>query len=104
MRHPSSLSRILDYYYEQIPRQRFSTFLENLCRGLRNDFTDYLRPYPHSECFVSNICPKCSKLGFDRFDDRHYCTKCGLSIGFVGDGVIGVGFADKKRQEIRDGK
>lgn len=91
----SSLSKVLDYYYEQMPRSRFIRFLEELSGQLRNDFADYLPPYPHSDCFISNICPQCAKLGFDRFDDTHHCRRCGLSMGFIRDGVIGIEFAGK---------
>jgi hypothetical protein len=93
--HLDSLSKILNYYYEQIPRRRFITLVEELSRRLRNDFANYLPPYPHSSCFISNICPKCSKLGFDRYDDTHHCRKCGLRMGFIRDGVIGVEFTGK---------
>jgi len=96
--HIDNLSKILNYYYEQIPRRsrrRFIIFLEELSRRLRSDFANYLPPYPHSDCFISNICPNCSKLGFDRFDDTHYCSKCGWSMGFIRDGVLGIEFAGK---------
>lgn len=91
--HLNNLSKILNYYYEQIARRSFVVFLEELSRRLRNDFADYLPPYPHSNCFISNICPKCSKLGFDRFDDAHYCRKCGLRMGFNRDGVLRIELA-----------
>jgi len=93
--HFNSLSKILNYYYEQISRRSFIVFLEELSRRLRNDFASYLPPYPHSDCFVSNICPQCSKLGFDRFDDTHHCRKCGLRMGFTRDGVLGIELAGK---------
>lgn len=92
--HFDSLSKILNYYYEQISRRSFIIFLEELSGRLRNDFANYLPPYPH--CFISNICPNCSKLGFDRFDDTHHCRKCGLRMGFIRDGVLGVELADKR--------
>ena len=91
--HFESLSKILNYYYEQISRGSFVIFLEELSRRLRSDFANYLPPYPH--CFISNICPNCSKLGFDRFDDTHYCRKCGMRMELTGDGVLGIELADK---------
>lgn len=93
--HFGSLSKILNYYYEQISRRSFIIFSEELSRRLRNDFANYLPPYPHSDCFISNICPKCSKLGFDRFDDTHHCRRCGLRMGFIKDGVLGIELAGK---------
>jgi len=93
--HFHSLSKILNYYYEQISRRSFIIFLEELSRRLRNDFANYLPPYPHSDCFISNICPNCSKLGFDRFDDTHHCRKCGLKLGFIRDGILGIELAGK---------
>ena len=95
MHHLDNLSKILNYYYEQIPRSRFIIFLEELSRRLRSDFANYLPPYPHSDCFISNICPKCSKLGFARFDDTQHCRRCGLRMGFIRDGVLGIDFAGK---------
>ena len=93
--HLDSLPKILNYYYEQISRRSFIIFSEELSRRLRNDFANYLPPYPHSDCFISNICPKCSKLGFDRFDDTHHCRRCGLRMGFIRDGVLGIELAGK---------
>jgi hypothetical protein len=95
LHHPNSLSRTLNYYYQQISSRRFLILLEALSRRLRDDFANYLPAYPHSDCFISNICPSCSKLGFDRFDDTHQCEKCGLRMGFIRDGVIGLEFATK---------
>ena len=89
---PENLSEILTHYYDQIPRKSFVKFLEQLSTQLRNDFAPFLPPYPHSGCFISNICPQCSKLGFDKLDHTHYCSKCGLSMGVIRDGVLSIGF------------
>lgn len=97
-RYPGNLSKILTYYYEQIPRKSFLKFLEELATQLRNDFVSFLPPYPHSDCFINNICPQCSKLGFNRFDDTHYCSKCGLSMGFIKNGVLNIEFTDKDKE------
>ena len=90
-----NLSEILTYYFDHIPRESFVTFLEKLSKQLRNDFMSFLPPYPISDCFINNICPECSKLGFDKLDNTHYCSKCGLSMGSIRDGVFGIDFAGK---------
>lgn len=78
-----NLSEILTYYLDHIPRKSFVTFLEKLSTQLRNDFTSFLPPYPMSDCFINNTCPQCSKLGFDKLDNTHYCSKCGFRISSI---------------------
>ena len=79
-----NLSETLTYYFDDIPRKSFVEFLERLSTQLRNDFTSFLPPYPLSDCFISNTCPQCSKLGFDKLDNTHYCRKCGFTISVQG--------------------
>lgn len=90
-----NLSEILTYYFDHIPRKSFVTFLETLSTQLRNDFMSFLPPYPISDCFINNTCPECSKLGFDKLDNTHYCSKCGLSMGSIRDGILGVEFTGR---------
>ena len=91
-----NLSEILTYYFDHIPRKSFVKFLERLSTQLRNDFTSFLPPYPLSNCFISNTCPQCSKLGFDKIDNTHYCGKCGFTISIQG-GVCIPEFGEKKQ-------
>ena len=78
-----NLSEILTYYLDHIPRKSFVTFLEKLSTQLRNDFTSFLPPYPMSDCFINNTCSQCSKLGFDKLDNTHYCSKCDFRISSI---------------------
>lgn len=79
----NNLSEILTYYLDQTPRKSFVRFLENLSAQLRNDFASSLPPYPHANCFITNTCPRCSKLGFDKLDNIHHCSKCGFRISSI---------------------
>lgn len=94
-----NLSEILTYYFDHIPRKSFVTCLEKLSTQLRNDFVPFLPPYPISDSFINNTCPECSKLGFHKLDNTHYCSKCGLSRGFIRDGVLGIEFAG---EDVKD--
>jgi len=98
--HLNNLSEIITYYYGQIKRKSFLVFLEGLAAQLRNDFAPFLPKYPHSHCFIFNICPQCSKLGWDRVDNKHYCSKCGLRMGIVENGVLRIGYADEDIETV----
>lgn len=77
-----NLSEILTYYFDQIPNKRFLRELEGLSRQLRIDFAIFLPPNERWDWFITNTCPKCSKLGFSKRINLDSCNKCGLRIGF----------------------
>lgn len=102
-RPANNMSEILTHYYGQIKRRSFLKFLEELAAQFRNDFSSFLPPYPHSNCFITNTCPQCSKLGFDRIGDASYCGKCGLHMGGNSNGVYCIEFVNKVDRNIEAG-
>ena len=77
-----NLSEILTYYLDQITNVRFVKELERLSKQLRNDFETFLPPNEKWDWFITNTCPKCSKLGFSKRINLSSCSKCGCRIGF----------------------
>lgn len=77
-----NLSEVLTYYLDQIPNNRFLKELEGLSKQLRDDFATFLPPNEKWDWFITNTCPKCSKLGFSKRINLSSCSKCGCRIGF----------------------
>jgi len=80
-RYIDNLAELLTYYLEIIPNKRFVNELEGLSGRLRLDFGPFLKTNRGLDWFVTNICPKCSTLGFSKTRFSDSCRKCGLRIG-----------------------
>lgn len=78
-----NISEILTYYLDKIPNKRFIKDLEVLSKQFRYDYEAFLPPDKKWDYFITNICPKCLKLGFSKNSRLSSCSKCGLKIGSV---------------------
>ena len=72
-----NLSEVLVHYFDKLPTAGFAQNVEEVARLLRKDFATFI-PQTHTEYwFFTNICPKCSKLGFRKRPTLMSCSKCG---------------------------
>ena len=77
--HSGTLCSVLNCYYNQLTNRSFVSEVEQVSIKLRRNLAQFVQPSNRFEWFITNQCPKCSNLGFQKNPKLQTCNRCGFS-------------------------